>query len=96
MRLAESLDREKKANTDLSAANARVKARYDLAVEAVKTFHTGVSEDFLLKEDQFKDLRNRLLKSAADFYGKLAPCSARRRISPRGGRWRKRITNWRA
>ena len=55
----------------MSAANAKVKARYDLAVEAVKTFHTGVSEDFLLKEEKFKDLRNRLLKSAADFYDKL-------------------------
>ena len=37
-----------------------------------RTFHTGVSEDFLLKEDQFKELRDRLLKSASDFYGKLA------------------------
>ena len=71
-RLAESLDREKKANADLSAANAKVQARYDLAVDAVKTFHTGVSEDFLLKEEKFKDLRNRLLKSASDFYGKLS------------------------
>ncbi len=34
--------------------------------------HTGVSEDFLLKEEKFKDLRNRLLKSASDFYGKLS------------------------
>ena len=46
-------------------------ARYDLAVEAIKTFHTGVSEDFLLRQEQFKELRNRLLKSASDFYGKL-------------------------
>ena len=30
-----------------------------------------MSEDFLLKEEGFKDLRNRLLKSAQDFYGKL-------------------------
>ena len=30
-----------------------------------------MSEDFLLKEEKFKDLRNRLLKSASDFYGKL-------------------------
>ncbi len=70
-RLAKSLDREQKANADLAAANAKVQARYNLAVEAVKTFHTGVSEDFLLKEEKFKDLRNRLLKSASDFYGKL-------------------------
>ena len=60
------------ANTDLTVANAKVHARYDLAVDAVKTFHTGVSEDFLLKQNQFKELRDRLLKSAADFYGKLS------------------------
>ena len=30
-----------------------------------------MSEDFLLKQDQFKDVRDRLLKSASDFYGKL-------------------------
>jgi eukaryotic-like serine/threonine-protein kinase len=71
-RLSASLDREQTANADLAAANAKVQARYDLAVDAIKTFHTGVSEDFLLKEEKFKDLRNRLLKSASDFYGKLS------------------------
>ena len=60
------------ANSDLTVANAKVHARYELAVDAVKTFHTGVSEDFLLKQNQFKELRDRLLKSAADFYGKLS------------------------
>ncbi len=59
------------ANAELTRSKAAVQARYDLAVEAIKTFHTGVSEDFLLKEDQFKELRDRLLKSASDFYGKL-------------------------
>ena len=59
------------ANADLARSHAAVQARYDLAVDAIKTFHTGVSEDFLLKEEKFKDLRNRLLKSASDFYGKL-------------------------
>jgi serine/threonine-protein kinase len=59
-------------NTDLEAASAKVQARYDLAVDAIQTFHTGVSEDFLLKQDQFKELRDRLLKSAADFYIKLS------------------------
>jgi eukaryotic-like serine/threonine-protein kinase len=71
-RLSESLAREQNANMALSAANAKVEARYNLAVEAIKTFHTGVSEDFLLKEEKFKDLRNRLLKSAAEFYDKLS------------------------
>ena len=45
--------------------------RYNLAMDAIKTFHTGVSEDSLLKEEEFKDLRDRLLKSASDFYGKF-------------------------
>ena len=49
-----------------------MQARYDLAVEAIQAFHTGVSEDFLLKQDQFKELRDRLLRSAQDFYGKLS------------------------
>jgi serine/threonine protein kinase/tetratricopeptide (TPR) repeat protein len=59
------------ANAQLTKSRAAVQARYDLATDAIKTFHTGVSEDFLLKEEKFKDLRNRLLKSASDFYGKL-------------------------
>ena len=71
-------DRETQANTALAAANenlsrsrAAVQARYELAVEAIRTFHTGVSEDFLLKEVRFKDLRDRLLRSASGFYEKL-------------------------
>jgi len=77
--LARSLFNETKANRELAAANAElgrsqaaVQARFDLAVDAIRTFHTGVSEDFLLKEEKFKELRDRLLKSASDFYGKLA------------------------
>ena len=59
------------ANAQLTKSRAAVQARYELATDAIKTFHTGVSEDFLLKEEKFKDLRNRLLTSASDFYGKL-------------------------
>ena len=59
------------ANDELSRSRAAVQARYELAVDAIKTFHTGVSQDFLLKEEKFKALRDRLLKSAAEFYGKL-------------------------
>jgi serine/threonine-protein kinase len=59
------------ANDELARSRAAVEARYDLALDAVKTFHTGASEDFLLKEERFQALRNRLLASAAEFYGKL-------------------------
>ena len=76
--IARSLASETRANAALAESNkeltrsqAAVEARYKLAVEAIKTFHTGVSEDFLLKQDQFKEVRDRLLKSASDFYGKL-------------------------
>ncbi len=58
-------------NAALLAANAKIAARYNLAVDAIATFHTGVSKDFLLKEEKFKDLRDRLLRSAAGFYEKL-------------------------
>ncbi len=60
------------ANADLTLSRAAVQQRYDLAVKAIETFHTGVSQDFLLKEDKFKDLRDRLLKSASDFYDQLS------------------------
>ena len=76
--LTESLWRETSAKTALADSNAEltrsqaaVQARYKLAVAAIEAFHTGVSEDFLLKEEKFKDLRDRLLKSASEFYGKL-------------------------
>ena len=58
-------------NSALLAANAKIAARYNLAVDAIATFHTGVSKDFLLREEKFKDLRDRLLNSAAGFYEKL-------------------------
>ena len=77
--IALALGRETTANAALASSNlelfrskAAVQTRYDLAVEAVRAFHTGVSEDFLLKEEKFKALRDRLLTSASVFYGKLA------------------------
>ena len=84
--IARALVNETRANAALSEANQRVEQRYALATEAIKTFHTGVSEDFLLKEEKFKDLRQRLLTSAADFYGRWAPCWAGRRTWLRDAR----------
>src|SRR5262249_32572115 len=60
-----------RANAELQSANERERQRFDLAVEAIRRYHTGVSEDFLLKQDQFKDLRDRLLRDAVEFYRKL-------------------------
>jgi eukaryotic-like serine/threonine-protein kinase len=59
------------ANADLKSANAREKQRFDLALEAIKLFHGEVGDELVLKADQFKPLRDKLLRGALDFYGKL-------------------------
>jgi tetratricopeptide (TPR) repeat protein len=69
--LAIVLALQARANSDLRAANKREQQRFELAMEAIQTFHTGVSEDVLLKQDRFKSLQKRLLGGAAEFYGKL-------------------------
>ncbi len=58
-------------NVELAAEHVKVEKRFELARKAIGTFHTGVSEDVLLKNGQFKELRTRLLKEAAAFYGDL-------------------------
>jgi len=59
------------ANADLLAANVRERARFNLAMDAVGLFTGEVSEDLLLKEKPFEELRTKLLRGAAGFYGKL-------------------------
>jgi eukaryotic-like serine/threonine-protein kinase len=51
-----------RANTELAASNKRERARFDLAHEAIRIFHTGVSEDLLLKQKEFGALRTKLLR----------------------------------
>jgi eukaryotic-like serine/threonine-protein kinase len=63
--------RLKVANIALATANERERQRFDLAVDAIRRYHTDVSEDFLLRQDQFKDLRDRLLRDAVSFYRRL-------------------------
>jgi tetratricopeptide (TPR) repeat protein len=58
-------------NKELADEQAKVQARFELAQKAIALFHTGVSQDALLKNEQFKELRTKLLKSAADFYADL-------------------------
>jgi serine/threonine-protein kinase len=60
-----------RANLDLAAANDRERARFDLAMESIRTFHASVSENLLLREPQFQGLRAKLLRGAHDFSVKL-------------------------
>ena len=76
--LAAVLGVEARANGQLTAKNAQLDAailreadRFKLAMDAIKLFHGEVSEDLLLKEKKFEGLRRKLLRGAADFYGKL-------------------------
>jgi hypothetical protein len=48
-----------------------VEKRFELAQKPIALFHTGVSEDFLLKNKQFEALPTKLLKAAAGFYADL-------------------------
>jgi serine/threonine protein kinase/tetratricopeptide (TPR) repeat protein len=58
-------------NAELADEQAKAEKRFELAQKAIAKLHTGVSEDLLLRSDQFKKLRNQLLKEAAEFYGEL-------------------------
>ena len=69
--LALANQRAGEANRELELANQRERARFDLALEAIKTFHGGVSEDVLLKERQFDGLRTKLLRGATEFYQRM-------------------------
>jgi serine/threonine-protein kinase len=58
-------------NAELAEEQAKVEERFELAQKAIALFHTGVSEDMLLKNAEFQELRTKLLKEAADFYADL-------------------------
>ena len=53
------------------AANRKAQARFDLAMEAVRAFTTGASEDVILKEKALEGLRKKLLGQSQHFYEKL-------------------------
>ena len=53
------------------AANRKAQARFDLAMEAVRAFTTGASEDVILKEKALDGLRRKLLGQSQSFYEKL-------------------------
>jgi serine/threonine-protein kinase len=66
------------ANRELRAANARESRarrqavdRFDLALEAIETYHCGAGRDALLKQPEFQDLRKNLLQPPLLFYRKL-------------------------
>src|SRR5262249_22635032 len=63
--------RVNRANEDLKSANQREHQQFELAMAAIQLFHGEVSQDLLLKEKPFEDLRRKLLRGAADFYNRM-------------------------
>jgi serine/threonine protein kinase len=77
-RAEENLVREAAARSAAQRANAReraarqhAQAQLAVALDAIRTFHTGVSQEVLLKEPHLVELRNHLLSSALKLYGRL-------------------------
>jgi serine/threonine protein kinase/tetratricopeptide (TPR) repeat protein len=67
-----------RANADLAVKNAaladeqaKVEARFQTSLKAIAAFYTGVSQDALLKNEEFTELRTKLLREAASFYEEL-------------------------
>jgi eukaryotic-like serine/threonine-protein kinase len=67
-----------RANADLAVKNAaladeevKVQARFETALKAIAALHTGVSQDALLRNEEFTELRTKLLREAASFYQEL-------------------------
>ena len=77
----------KAANAELAAANERERARFALAQEAIRTFHTGVSEDVLLKQSEFRALRTKLLRGRGSSTASWRASCGGRGIGTRGWPW---------
>jgi serine/threonine-protein kinase len=69
--LAEQQQEVEAKNAELAEQQADVEARFEQAQKAISTFHTVVSEDAVMKNPDLKELRTKLLKEAAHFYGDL-------------------------
>ncbi len=70
-REANANDTLRRLNEDLVVSNRRERDRFDLALEAVRTLHGGVTSDVLLRQPELRSIRDRLLESARAFYGRL-------------------------
>jgi eukaryotic-like serine/threonine-protein kinase len=69
--LAAALLRERTNVERLGRAKAQSDRRLDQTLEAVEQYYKGVSEDVLLREPGFKELRARLLEKPRQFYEQL-------------------------
>ena len=93
--LASILAVQARANGQLKEANRQIQARFDLALEAIRTFHTGVSEDVLLENDNLKPVRDRLLRARPSSTSDYGTSSRARVIAVPSARWDRPTRRWR-
>jgi tetratricopeptide (TPR) repeat protein len=69
--LAAKNDELERKNAEVVAASEREREKFDLAMEAIRSFHTGAGEEVVLGRPELKRLRTKLLGGADEFYRKL-------------------------
>jgi serine/threonine-protein kinase len=69
--LLDSNRRENQANVQLSRAKEVAEQRFELALDSIDDYYTGVSEDLLLEQPGLQELRHSLLARPLEFYQQL-------------------------
>ena len=64
--------RESSINRELRRAKAESDRRLDQTLQAIDDYYTGVSAEVLLGQEEFRELRERLLEKPRQFYEQLA------------------------
>ena len=69
--LLEANRRENQANVELSRARDVADQRFEIALDSIDDYYTGVSEELLLEQPGLRELRTSLLARPLEFYQRL-------------------------
>jgi len=68
---ARSLALAKQLATNSRIQRMKSEERFELALDAIRSYHEGISQDLILGDQQFSDIREQLLSSSVAFYNRL-------------------------
>ena len=71
LKLTAANQKEKKATAQAERQFKLAQSRFELALDAIGQYHNGVTQDFILGQAEFKELRQQLLSAPGEFYRKL-------------------------
>lgn len=71
LKLTAANQKEKKATIQAERQFKLAQSRFELALDAIGQYHNGVTQDFILGQAEFKELRQQLLSAPGEFYRKL-------------------------